>query len=275
MLPEELEFVLELIGVAWPNVNEDELRAMAESYRGYADELESVKGEADAVVAELVGANSGAGVEAFGEYWDRFSGEGFTGLAEAARAVAGALDTAAGAVEFGKTSVIGQLFILAAEVAAATAASPFTLGLSALGGLAATQATRLIVRELLQEMLDQVIAALLGVVSDAVVSAVEATLTEMLTQALENSIGVRDGYDVGAAANAGYQAGADALPGASGTTTSLASAQSAPTPSPIADVMRGQAPAEPAAEAPVPVPTGNRVLDRMRGLNTTGTEVSG
>ncbi|NYI07304.1 hypothetical protein [Allostreptomyces psammosilenae] len=58
-------------------------------------------------------------------------------------------------MEAGKLSVIAQLGILVAEIAAAVAAAPFTLGLSSLVGLGATQATRLVVRELIVGVSDR------------------------------------------------------------------------------------------------------------------------
>ncbi|NYI07303.1 WXG100-like domain-containing protein [Allostreptomyces psammosilenae] len=95
MLPEELEYPLELIGITWPNINEDALRDMAQAYRDHADAVEEAKATADTIAGELVTANTGSAIEAFGEDWGRISVDQLQGLADASRTIAGLLHTVA------------------------------------------------------------------------------------------------------------------------------------------------------------------------------------
>lgn len=84
--------------------------------------------------------------------WSKVKDTHLANLGEAGRLAATALDGVALLIEGAKLAAITQLGILAAEIAAAIAASPVTLGLSALGGLAATQTTRIAVKRIFQEV---------------------------------------------------------------------------------------------------------------------------
>ncbi|WKX70636.1 hypothetical protein [Streptomyces sp. XD-27] len=44
VLPDELSMVLNLIGVSWPNVDEDDYRDMADALRDFATEIDTGRG---------------------------------------------------------------------------------------------------------------------------------------------------------------------------------------------------------------------------------------
>ncbi|WP_377271169.1 hypothetical protein [Peterkaempfera sp. SMS 1(5)a] len=207
MLPAELDEILEMIGIVWPNVDEDELRAIAAEYRTFASELQEVRTYSDNATGYLRSVTTGEAVEAFGEHWDNRQSKGMEHLGQVAEVYAGVLDTVAGLVEAGKLSVIAQLWALFAEVAAAQAAAPFTLGFSELGALGATQVTRVAVREILEQMAESVAQALLKMVEDAALTAVRTIVLQLAEQGLENYTGVRSGYDFGGAVRSGVQDG--------------------------------------------------------------------
>ncbi|NYI08177.1 WXG100 family type VII secretion target [Allostreptomyces psammosilenae] len=282
MLPEELEYPLRVIGITWPDLDEDAVREVAQAFRDYADEIASAREEADGAVAQLLAGSSGEGMEAFGGHWEKVSGQHFQGLADASRTIASALDTAATAIEAGKCSIVAQLDVLAPEIAAAVAAAaPATPGLPSLAGLGPAQTARTAVREILRETAERAAEALTAAAGDAVLASLEGVLTELLGRGLENATGLRDGYDAGRAGDAGHQGGADpagasaaaatSLAGADGAAAgslagadgaaSLAGADRVSTSGSIAEVMRGTV--GPAAE--VPPPTGNPIIDAMRG----------
>ncbi|MFJ6216435.1 hypothetical protein ACIQGZ_24365 [Streptomyces sp. NPDC092296] len=214
MLPSELDEILELIGIVWPNVDEDELRAIANEYRTFAAELDDIRTFSDNATGYLRSVTTGKAIDAFGRHWDDRQSKGMEHLGEVARTYAGLLDIAAGLIEAGKLSVIAQLWALFAEVMAAQAAAPLTFGLSEAGALAATQVTRVAVREILEQLAKSLAQTLLSIVEDAALAAVQKIILQLVEQGLENYTGVRDGYDVGEAVRAGISDGVNSFVGA-------------------------------------------------------------
>ncbi|KQV16000.1 hypothetical protein [Kitasatospora sp. Root107] len=187
--------MLDLIGVNWPNVDEDDYREMADAMRSFADELESGVADAHSAVQDMMGANAGLAVQAFEAHWGTLSGTHLNQLAEGGRIVAVVLDGTALVIEGAKIAAIIQLGIMAAEVIAAQAAAPFTFGLSELGALGATQATRLIIKRLLKEAEQQIISELVSMATGPVIEAVGnmagSLVINLLEDAAESGTGAR------------------------------------------------------------------------------------
>lgn len=238
MLPSELDWILDLLGYSWPNIDEDKLLACAQAWRDFAADVADAETSGTTAANAVVSANSGEAVEAFGEAWGKFTG-GFghdsylVDARVASEVIAGAFDAAAMAVIAGKIAVIAQLVALAVEVIAAQAAAPFTFGLSEVGALGATQATRLIVRRLLDKLKKEVMEAAAKAAEHATMDAVKKmakdfakdyvketikstvidgakdkakeAATEMATnleeQAIKQHFGAQDGFDFGETAD--------------------------------------------------------------------------
>lgn len=187
VLPDELAWVLDLIGINWPNVDEDDYREMADAMREFAGEIETDVADAQSAVQDMLGANAGLAVQAFEAHWGKVSGEHLHQLAEGGRLVAVCLDGVAIVIEGAKIAAIIQLGIMAAEVIAAQVAAPFTLGLSEVGALAATQATRVIVRRLLKEAEQQLIDELISMAAGPVIEALGSMAGKLVVNLLEDA----------------------------------------------------------------------------------------
>lgn len=179
MLPGEVTWVLDLLGYSWPDADEDKLFESATIWRDFANQVNETLSQGTAAANEVVSANSGEAVDGFTKEWGAFSGGGGSGdqylrdAAAAAEVIATAFDAAALAVIAGKVAVIAQLVMLAVELIAAQAAAPFTLGLSELGAAGATQATRLIVREILDKLKREVMEAATKAMEHATMDAIK------------------------------------------------------------------------------------------------------
>ncbi|GAA1149991.1 hypothetical protein F4556_004629 [Kitasatospora gansuensis] len=187
VLPDELAWVLDLIGVNWPNVDEDDYREMADAMREFASEIDGGVADAHSAVQDMLGANAGLAVEAFEAHWGKVSGEHLHQLAEGGRLVAVCLDGVAVVIEGAKIAAIVQLGIMAAEVIAAQAAAPFTFGLSEVGALGATQVTRVIVRRLLKEAEQQIIDELISMATGPVIEALGDMVGKLVVNLLEGA----------------------------------------------------------------------------------------
>ncbi|MEV7182883.1 toxin glutamine deamidase domain-containing protein [Kitasatospora sp. NPDC093102] len=162
-LPEELVPVLARTGQQWLQADEEGLRKAAGVWREFGKEADRLTRRCGESVRRVTADNSGHAVEAFGAYWQAFSGGGRGHLDDAHSAVglvAGAFDTAARAVDTCKAEIIATLQQLAADlkqaeeqaarakeaagkVAATAAGDPAKSGVvggleNAVGGFAAT-----------------------------------------------------------------------------------------------------------------------------------------
>ncbi|MCM2579844.1 WXG100-like domain-containing protein [Streptomyces meridianus] len=184
-LPGELVWVLDLLGYNWPEADEEKLHEVAQTWRDFATTISELEYRAVTASNEVVAANSGEAIEAFTETWNEFGGGSGGHLQDAqtaALAIAFAFDAAAVAVLAGKIAVIAQLVILACEIIAAQAAAPFTLGLSEVGALGATQATRVIVRRILDEMKQAVVEAVTKAMKHATMDTIKRLLKKAVAK---------------------------------------------------------------------------------------------
>jgi hypothetical protein len=216
MLPDELEWVLEMLGYRWPTANEDKLRDCATVWREFGEKVNELHTTANNSARRVAAHNAGASIDKFTKTYEKFDRQGGNGgylrdAAEAAFLIANVLEACAHLVEFAKWAVIAQLIALAIEIAAAHAAAPFTFGLSEVAGLGATQVTRLIVRRLLDELRQALIEAIGETMKEPAISAIQAIITDLIRQTVNVGFGAQEGYDVGATIKAGGTAGLDAL----------------------------------------------------------------
>ncbi|WP_050502855.1 hypothetical protein [Streptomyces monomycini] len=169
-LPSEVVWVLDLLGYQWPEADEDKLMECGRTWLEFAAQVGRADGEGGSAVREVAGGNSGEAVRRFTGEWEDFSGGPGSYLTDAriaAQVIGVAFEVAAAAVFAAKAEVVAQLVVLAVELIAAQAAAPFTFGLSEIGALGVTQATRLVVRRLLDTLKREVVEAVTKAMADA------------------------------------------------------------------------------------------------------------
>ncbi|MGW2571264.1 toxin glutamine deamidase domain-containing protein [Streptomyces sp. NPDC001537] len=215
MLPDELEWVLEMLGYRWPTADEDKLKDSAKLWRKFGDDVTELHTTANLSAGQVVAHNAGASIDAFTKTYKKFDGgqgDGYlTNAAQAAYLIANVMEACAYIVELAKWAVIAQLIALAIEIAAAQAAAPFTFGLSEVGALGATQVTRLIVRRLLDELKEALLNAVVEAMKEPAISMIEAIITDLIRQTVNVGFGAQEGYDLGATAKAGADGAWDAI----------------------------------------------------------------
>jgi hypothetical protein len=133
LLPDYLEFALNLIGFNWPDADEDKLREAATAWRNFGRDVDDVRRNFDQIVTQVAQNNTGEAIDAFVALSKQYqSGDGghLHTASMAATIVADVLEGFADAVVTMKIAVIAQLGILAGEVVATQGAAIFTLGLA-------------------------------------------------------------------------------------------------------------------------------------------------
>jgi hypothetical protein len=161
-----------LVGLPWPDVDEDELRNHAEHLRAYASSLSDTHGTAHAQIINLSGSYSGPSYEALAERWGRVSASHMHELIEGCRAFATALDVAAETVEFAKKAILTALGAMILVVGADQIAAVMTLGLAEAASLAAIATAKAVVKS----VLDQLEQAAIGAALQAAIGPLEDKL---------------------------------------------------------------------------------------------------
>ncbi|MCL6672711.1 WXG100-like domain-containing protein [Streptomyces panaciradicis] len=192
-LPSELVWVLDLLGYSWPEADEDALHQVAETWRDFGKTLEEIQAAGEGYARTVVAGNSGTAVDGFSKAWGAYTGSGgddryLPDAQLACEVIALAFDAAAIAVLTAKLAVIAQLIALAVEIIAAQASAPFTFGLSEVGALGATQATRVIVRELLNKLKQEVMQAITKAMEHATMDALKKIAKEQLEKVTKEKV---------------------------------------------------------------------------------------
>ncbi|MFE2595649.1 RHS repeat-associated core domain-containing protein [Streptomyces sp. NPDC059396] len=202
-VPEWADVLLDLIGVSWPNVDEDAYRDMADALREFAEDLEDDGQLANNHVQRLISSGHGEALDALNGHWGKVKDKHIGDIASAARTIAGALDAAATAIEVMKGAAIVQLGYLAGEAGIALSLIPVTGGLSALFGAAAIRATQEVVRRLIREAADEAVGYIVSAMTEPAVAALENLAADLVVQLGATAMGLQDGVDLSQARQAG------------------------------------------------------------------------
>lgn len=157
-LPGELVWVLGLIGLNWPEADEEKLFELGQTWLQLSGAVHATATQADTAAARVWQENSGDAVSAFQAYWSEHGPNAALDLAADAAAVLGVGLIVYAAIVLGlKINVIVQLVILAIEIAEAIATAGPTFGASLLEVPVFQQLTRTIVENLIWEVIGEII----------------------------------------------------------------------------------------------------------------------
>lgn len=181
-LPDELVEVLDLVGVQWPNIDEDEVRDNAKDYRQLAEGLRDVIKEGNTACAHIVGGRSkGATVTAIDRRWGKLTTKDLTAFATALDDLAGALDDCAGLIEGCKTACIVELGATATAATVGVVGMFFTAGISGLLSAGAIAACRFA----LHEIIDYAIGEITAIVTDKIEAKILGRIEDVFTDHLD------------------------------------------------------------------------------------------
>ncbi len=174
--PIEVVRFLNLIGIDWPQVNEDQVRELATHVRDFASGVQGTHQDATDTVSAMSQSYQGSSYEALVQRWADLSSQHLTELLEACDVLATALDVAADFIVAQKGVAIAELVVMAAAFVADQIAAVATLGLAEAALIAVEAAGRKLCQvledQLTQYLADKVINAaitpLLGSIEKAV-----------------------------------------------------------------------------------------------------------
>lgn len=196
--------MLDVIGVGWPNVDEDAYRDMADALREFADDADDDGIAANRHIQGLLLSGQSESLSALETHWSKVQGK-HKDLAKAARLIAGALDRVADLIVARKIAAVGELADLCATVGITLAFAPVTAGLSTLLAGAKIAATRIAFKRILKEMAEAAVAEIVAMLTEPAVAALENVVADLAIQATLNLAGVQEGIDTDRAVRAGQE----------------------------------------------------------------------
>lgn len=202
VLPGALDWVLNMIGVNWPNIDEDELRSGATELRQLASELSSNTDQAKSSIEQMLQHNSSQSLQMFEGLWQKLSDGHLPQLGKGLDAIATALDGSAVLVVGMKVAAIVQLGILAAEIIADQIAAPFTFGLSEAAIPGEVEITSQIVKQVFKKIASQVEQALMNAIEGPIFQALGSAAEDLAGQLVGDVAGTSSGVNLGNAASA-------------------------------------------------------------------------
>ncbi|WP_031080715.1 nucleic acid/nucleotide deaminase domain-containing protein [Streptomyces sp. NRRL S-118] len=177
-LPDDLVEVLDLVGVDWPQIDEDEVKASAKDYRNLAEGIRDAVKEGNNACSHIVGGKSkGETVKAIDRRWGTLTTRDLATFANRCDDLAGALDSCADLIVGCKIAIITKLTATAATATAGVVGMFFTAGLSGLLSAAAIGAARLIIQEAIDYAIDQITTIVTDKIEGKVLAEIEKLFT--------------------------------------------------------------------------------------------------
>ena len=161
-LPGPVVDFLSVIGINWPNVDEDKVREFAGHVRDFASNLDAAHQGATSTIHAMQEHYQGSSYEQLVAAWSQMSSSHMQDLQEGAKVVAEALDIAADAIVGLKTAAIAELIVMAATFVADQAAAVLTFGIAEAAEAAIIAAGRKVVDFLEQEIIGQIMGQVIG-----------------------------------------------------------------------------------------------------------------
>lgn len=199
---------LQVIGINWPQINEDKVREFGTHLRDFATGLQDAHAQAQTTVQQLGQAYQGSGYEALLAKWGSTSTQHLTELVDGCHVVADALDVAADAIVGLKGAAIAELVVLAATFVADQAAAALTFGIAEAAEAAVIAAGRKAVDFLEQQVIQHITEEVVNAAVTPLMDKVSAAISGLVFEAAQAAVG---GGSAGASAGDGFSIEPDAV----------------------------------------------------------------
>ncbi|MGK4579833.1 WXG100 family type VII secretion target [Kitasatospora sp. HPMI-4] len=192
-LPEEVVSFLQIIGINWPDINEDHVREMGSHVREFADKVDSTHQDATATVHQLAEAYQGKSYESLVAAWSHMSDSHMTEMVQACHVLATALDVAADVIIGLKGAAIAELIGLAVSFVADQAAAVLTFGLAEAAEVLIIKAAEAAVDYLEQQVIQHIMGEVIEKAVEPLLDVVGNAIGGLLYQAAADALGVPAG----------------------------------------------------------------------------------
>lgn len=176
-LPGPVVTFLNVIGVPWPYLNEDDVRQFATMVRQFGQAVQQTHQDASEAVASFAQAYQGASTEQMSSGWAKLSATHVNELVDGCRVLAEALDVGADVIVGQKVEALAELVAMAATFIADQAASVATLGLAEAAVPVIIEAGK----KLLEALKEQIIQYIVGEIIEAAAKPLFAKIEQALS----------------------------------------------------------------------------------------------
>ncbi|MEU3824711.1 YwqJ-related putative deaminase [Streptomyces sp. SID161] len=173
VLPDIVDRALDLAGVDWPNVDEDDYTDMADALREFADKFEDHGGNAHKAITRILSSSEGWAVDSMQKHWSYVKTSHLEKIPDVARTFAFVCDRIAEITIAMKTKAAVELGVLAGTIVAELAASGVTLGISAAAAAGEVILMRQIAKRLVKEAIEEILAEIAAKLAEPVTAKLE------------------------------------------------------------------------------------------------------
>jgi hypothetical protein len=177
MLPNDLVWIMDKLGLEWPDIDEDEVRKAADYVRGYRGDMEILVQTADRRInGDIAAGMRGQAGSAHVAGWNRNRSENVQQLLDVLGPAATGIDIAADIVLALKVKVIVDITATLIQLVPLLAAGPFGAGGAALLILARKKLFSMAMEATLEQVIDEVLPLALDPLAEQVPGLVMALL---------------------------------------------------------------------------------------------------
>jgi uncharacterized protein YukE len=192
-LPGPVVDFLSVIGVNWPQVNEDSVRAFGGHVRDFANNISDTHAQATQTLQGMGSVYQANSYELLVSKWAHLSQGHMTDLLNACHVLATALDVAADYIVGMKVEAIAQLVAMAAAFVADQAAAVATFGLAEAAVPLIIAGAKKLVEYLEQQLIQYILAQVVDAALTPLLGLIEKAVSGMTYAALEDMLGAHDG----------------------------------------------------------------------------------
>jgi uncharacterized protein YukE len=188
-LPDAVVKLLSVIGITFPEVNEDHVRELGSQVRDFAQNVGQVHQDATDTITQMGQAYQGASYDTLVQRWGEMSSQHMTELQDACSVVATAMDAAADFIVAEKVAAIAELVAMAAAFVADQAAAAVTFGLSEAALPLIEAGARKLCEYLEQQLTQYVVGKVIEAAINPLVDVVEKAVSGFAFQAVQSAAG--------------------------------------------------------------------------------------
>jgi len=189
-LPSQVVQFLQVIGINWPDIDEDKVREAAQHVRTFAQNVQSTHDSATAALQQAGQHYQGSGYDALVATWAQKSQDHMSELVRACQVVASALEAGAEAIVGLKVTTIAELVALAAAFVGDQAAAIATFGVAEVALPLIEAAGERCVQYLQQQIIQYVIGQVIEAAVQPLIGVVDKAADGFVYSAVSSALGV-------------------------------------------------------------------------------------
>lgn len=175
-LPGPVVTFLNVIGVPWPYLNEDDVRQFATIVREFGQAVQQTHQDATEAIAAFAQAYQGAATQRMQSGWAQLSERHVQELVEGCRILADALDLGAEVIVAQKLEAIAELVAMAAAFVADQAAAVATAGLAEAAVPVIIEAGKKLLETLKQQIIQYIVGEIIEAAAKPLFAKIEAAM---------------------------------------------------------------------------------------------------